>query len=63
MLMAYDDCGFKIKNIPTDDTRVGPNPIEDLSKAQEILEWAKHERPTVKWTLEGKGPFRVRESI
>jgi hypothetical protein len=62
MLMAYDDCGFTIKDIPTDDTRVGSNPIEDLTKAKEILAWAKKERHTVHWILQGNGPFRVRES-
>jgi len=62
MLMAYDDRGFTIKDYPGDDTRGGPNPIEDLSKAKEILAWAKKERPAVEWILEGKGPFRVRQS-
>jgi hypothetical protein len=61
--MAYDDVRFTIKDIPAEDTTVGPKPIEDLSKAKEILAWAEKERPTVSWIIEGKGPFRVRENI
>ncbi len=62
MLMAYDDHGFTIKDIPTDDTRVRSYPIDDLSQAKQILARAKKERPEVRWTIEAKGPFRVRES-
>lgn len=62
MLTAYDDCGFTIKDIPTDDTRVPLFPIENLHAAKEILSWAKKEHPSVNWIIEGKGPFRVRES-
>jgi hypothetical protein len=62
MLMAYDDNGFTIKDIPTDDTRVGLYPIDDLSQAKEILVRAKKERPEVRWIIEAKGPFRIRES-
>ena len=62
MLMAYDDHGFTIKDIPAEDSRTGANPIQHFSKAKDILEWAENERPTVHWIIEGKGPFRVRES-
>jgi hypothetical protein len=37
MVMVYDDRGYTIKDYPGDDTRIGPNPIEHLSKAKEIL--------------------------
>jgi hypothetical protein len=62
MLMAYDDLGYTIKDIPTDDQRVVLFPIESLSKAKKILAWARKERPEVHWMIEskGQGPFRVR---
>ncbi len=63
MLMAYDDLGRTIKDIPTDDQRVDLYPIETISKAKEILAWAKKERAAARWIIEAKGPFRVRESI
>jgi hypothetical protein len=66
MLMAYDDHGFTIKDFPGDETRVDLYPIESLSKAKKILAWAKKEGPDVHWIIEGKdgkGPFRVRESM
>ena len=61
MLMAYDDGGYTIKDVPGDDARVGPNPIPDLSAAKKILAWAQKIAPKVKWVLEGEGPCRVRE--
>jgi hypothetical protein len=67
MLTAYDDGGFTIKDYPGDDTRGGPYPIESVSKAKDILAWAKKERPAVRWRLEGlhdgKGPYRVCEGL
>jgi len=63
MLMAYEDLGFTIKDIPTDDPRVPAYPIESLSSAQEIIVWARAERPTVRWVIEGKGPYRVHGEI
>ena len=59
MLIAYEDLGFTIKDIPTDDTRVPPYPTESLSRAQELMAWAKTQSPTVRWVIEGKGPYRV----
>jgi hypothetical protein len=60
MLMAHDDGGFTIKDIPSDDARVGESPIRELSAAMKILGWAKKIAPKVNWQLEGKGPYRVR---
>jgi hypothetical protein len=60
MLMAYDDLGFKIADIPSNDPRVPVFPIESREKADEILEWAKVERPSVDWKVETQdGAFRV----
>jgi hypothetical protein len=63
MLMAYEDLGFKIKDIPADDPRVPLYPIESLSSAEEIMVWARTEHPTVRWVIEGKGPYRVHGEI
>jgi hypothetical protein len=66
MLMAYDDLGFTIKDIPTDDQRVGLYPIDDLSQAKKILAWAQKERLDVHWIIQrknGKGLFRIRGSM
>jgi hypothetical protein len=60
MLMAWEDTGiFKIGDIPSDEARVGANPIGSYSKAVEILAWAKNERRDAQWKIEGKGPYRV----
>lgn len=59
MLMAYDDGGLKIKDIPADDTRVPRYPIEKLSTAIWILREARTRRPDMEWTISGKGPYRV----
>lgn len=63
MLMAYEDLGFQIKDIPTDDPRVLSYPIEKKPTAMRILAQAKTERPDLSWNIEGKdkgkGPYRV----
>jgi hypothetical protein len=61
MLMAYEDLGFQIKDIPLEDPRVPPFPIETRADAAKILEKAKSQRPEILWMLEGNGPYRVRE--
>lgn len=59
VLMAYEDLGFKIKDIPTDDPRIPQYPIDSLSRAEEIMAWARKERPTVRWAIKGSGPYGV----
>lgn len=68
MLMAYEDNGkFKVAEYPGEEVRIGPYPIDSYSKATEIFEWAKGERPQVQWLLEGNSKakeerqYRVRE--
>jgi hypothetical protein len=62
VLMAYEDLGFKIKD-STEDTRVSLHPIDNPSKAKEILARAKKERPDVRWSIKSltkrKGPYGV----
>jgi hypothetical protein len=59
MLVAYDDLGLKIKDIPGDDARVGPNPIAAHVDAIRIRDAAMAERPEVRWEIVGKGPWGV----
>ncbi len=59
MLMAYDDCGFTIKDVPMEETRVPLRPIENLSDAERILAEAKRQRPDVHWVIKGAGPYGV----
>lgn len=66
MLIAYEDRGFKIRFIPIEEKRVPLYPIDSFSKAEEILAWAKQERPDVRWSIKwltgGQGPYGVHEN-
>jgi hypothetical protein len=60
MLMAIDDGGFKIKDVPTDDPSIPLFPIESHDQAVLILEWAKQQPvPDVQWGIVGEGPYGV----
>lgn len=59
MLMAYEDCGIKVKDIPTEETRIPVHPIDSLSEAQRILAMAKKQRPDIQWAITGAGPYGV----
>jgi hypothetical protein len=60
MLMAFDDGGFKIKDVPTDDPTIPLFPIESHAQAGVILEWAgKQLIPDVQWAIVGEGPYGV----
>jgi hypothetical protein len=59
MLMAYEDLGFKIKDIPMEEARVPLCPIDGHAAAVRILEKAKIERPEVSWVIVGSGPYGV----
>ena len=58
MLVAYEDLGLKIKDIPGEDTRVGPHPIATHPDAVRIREAAMAERPEVLGNS-GDGPWGV----
>lgn len=46
MLTAYKEIGgFKIADVPMDETRVPQHPIENRVMARQILAWAKDQRP------------------
>jgi hypothetical protein len=60
MLMAFDDGGFTIKDVPTDDPTIPLFPIESHAQAGVILEWAgKQQIPDVQWAIVGEGPYGV----
>jgi hypothetical protein len=59
MLVAYEDLGFKIKDIPGDDARVPPHPIATHANAVQIRDAAMAERPDVRWEIVGNGPWGV----
>jgi hypothetical protein len=63
MLVAYEDLGLKIKDIPGDDTRVGPHPIATYEDAVRIRDEAVAERPEVRWEIVGKGPWGVHGKV
>jgi hypothetical protein len=57
--MAYDDGGFKIKDVPRDET-ILRFPVENQAQAALILEWAQKQRvPDVQWGIVGDGPYGV----
>lgn len=57
--MAYEDCGFKIKDVPTEEIRVPLYPIGNLADAQRILAEAQRRRPEIQWAIKGIGPYGV----
>jgi hypothetical protein len=59
MLMAYEDGGLRIKDIPMEETRVPLYPIESRSDAERILEEAKRQRPDLRWAIKGTGPYGI----
>lgn len=63
MLVAYEDSGLKIKDIPLDDTRVGPESIANLDDAIRIRDEAVARRPEVRWNIVGEGPWVVHGTV
>ena len=64
MLIAYEDFGqLLIKDIPMDETRIGPNPIDKQADAIRICGTATAKRPDVNWEIVGNGPWGVHGRI
>lgn len=63
MLVAYEDPGLKIEEIPLDDSQVGPKPIATLEAAARIRDEAADERPEVRWDIVGAGPWGVHGTV
>lgn len=60
MIIAYEESGrLLIKDIPGDETRVGPHPTATQKDAIRIRGAAMAERPDVHWTIVGNGPWGV----
>jgi hypothetical protein len=60
MLIAYEESGrLLIKDIPGDDTRVGPHPTANNRDAIRIRAAAMAERADVHWKIVGNGPWGV----
>jgi hypothetical protein len=59
MLMAYEDLGLPIKDVPIEETRVPLHPIKSYSEAKWILAEAERQRPDIQWTIRGNGPYGV----
>lgn len=60
MLVAYDDGGFKITDIPLEQTPFPQHFTETLLLAEKILAWAEERRPEVNWIIASSGPYSVR---
>jgi len=63
MLVAYEDSGLKIKDIPLDEARVGPKPIATPEDALRIRDQAVAQRPEVRWNIVGEGPWGVHGTV
>jgi hypothetical protein len=60
MLIAYEDRGFHIDEIPAGDIGVFLHPVESFDEAKRILAEAFKRRPDVGWLIVGTGPWGVR---
>jgi hypothetical protein len=60
MLVAYEDRGLHIEEIPPGDVGVFLHQIESLDEAKRILAEAIKQRPDVEWLIVGTGPWGVR---
>jgi hypothetical protein len=63
MLVAYEDPGLKIEEIPLDDSLVGPKPIATRDDAVRIRDEAADQRPEVRWEIVGVGPWGVHGTV
>jgi hypothetical protein len=62
MLVAYDDGGFKITDIPPEQTPFPAHFTETLLLATKLQEWAKERQPGTRWIIVGSGPYSVRSA-
>ena len=63
MLVAYENHGLQIKEIPEEDIRVFLHPISSHAETLRILADAARQRPDVRWVIVGVGPWGVRGEI
>ena len=60
MLVAYEDKGIHIKEIPVEDIKVFLHHVDNQDEAKRILAEAEKLRPDVQWLVVGNGPWGVR---
>jgi len=63
MLVAYEQHGLQIKEIPEEDIKVFLHPIASHTETLRILAEAARQRPDVRWVIVGLGPWGVRGDI
>jgi len=63
MLIAYEDRGFHIDEIPTGDIGIFLHRVESFDEAKRILAEARKRRPEVQWLIVGTGPWGVRGEL
>ena len=63
MLVAYEDRGLQIKEIPASEIIVFKHPIANHAEALRILDEAAKLRPDVHWVIVGLGPWGVRGEV
>jgi hypothetical protein len=60
MLVAYEDRGLRIEEIPPEEIMTFEHPVADHDEALRILAEAVKQRPDVQWLIVGLGPWGVR---
>ena len=60
MLVAYEDKGIRIEEIPLEDIKVFLHHVDTQDEAKRILAEATKLRPDVQWLVVGIGPWGVR---
>jgi hypothetical protein len=63
MLVAYEDRGLQIKEIPSSEIKIFRHPIASHAEAIQILDEAAKLRPDVHWVIVGLGPWGVRGEL
>jgi hypothetical protein len=63
MLVAYEDRGLQIKDIPAKEITVFQHPFASHTEALRILAEAEKQRPDVHWVIVGLGPWGVRGEL
>jgi hypothetical protein len=60
MLVAYEDRGVQIKEIPPEEIMTFEHPVAGHDEVVRILAEAVKQRPDVQWVIVGLGPWGVR---
>lgn len=63
MLVAFDDHGLRVEEIPAQEIMMFQHPIADHEEARRILDEAKKQHPEVQWVIVGSGPWGVRGEL